>query len=324
MAAAMAVLDPRLEGPASALGRQHDSKKETMPAYSMGTGSRAAATNKVFLSKAHIARANPGVSPGPHYDPNELFGDAPMFGFGTDEQRKPMAVAKYPDSSVDMTCATVDSQPFKYKSTKSVNFGTEAKGTYKNAETIRVHPGLALGMNSPCALEYYAEKAEPKVAKSNPRYSFGPKPSGDKKDKAADKGPVKVVPRMKLNPTATPRHVGPGSHNQPASLGNQPNSARSSAPSYSFGGSPRLPESRSTGPIVDASPRLSSLGRQVVSNHKTSGTCTFGEATRDGVARSQLVMTTADRGPAAMLPKPNHHFDLPKMPVGRLPAKPGM
>lgn len=71
--------------------------------------------------KAHIARANPGVSPGPHYDPNELFGDAPMFGFGTDEQRKPMAVAKYPDSSVDMTCATVDSQPFKYKSTKSAH-----------------------------------------------------------------------------------------------------------------------------------------------------------------------------------------------------------
>lgn len=324
MAAAMAVLDPRLEPPKSALGRQHDSKKETMPAYSFGTGTREAASKKVFISKAH-GKVLGGLmtSPGPIYEQHSCLGTTQKFTFGCDEQRKPLGVKRYPDSSVDITCATVDSQPFKFKSTKGVLFGTESKCCNKNAETIRVHPGLAMGLEAPGALEYYPEISEKKVHKSVPEYSFGPKVSTDKKDKAADKGPQQVVTRIKIPLTGTPRHVGPGSHSQPSSIGNQPNSARSSAPCYSFGSSPRMPESKPTGGF-DTSPELSSLGKQVVSKQKTSASCPFGEATRDTVTKTYMVMTQADRGPAGSLPKPSHHFDLPKIPTGKPPAAPGM
>mmetsp|Transcript_76765 Transcript_76765/g.201969 ORF Transcript_76765/g.201969 Transcript_76765/m.201969 type:complete len:108 (-) Transcript_76765:79-402(-) len=107
-------------------------------------------------------------------------------------------------------------------------------------------------------------------------------------------------------------------------MGAQPQSARSSAPSYSFGSSPRMADLKKGGQLFDISPDLSSLGKQVVSTHKTMPKCTFGDATRDKVARSQIVMCLADRGPAAMLPKPNFHCELPRPPPGRLPAKPGM
>lgn len=317
------LVDPRLSPPSGSLGRQHDSKRETMPAYSFGTGSREAASNKVFISPRH-AKTKPGVSPGPAYSIPTTVGASSKFSFGADEQRK-HAKAQYPDTSVDLTCSMVDSQQVKFKSTPGVHFGTESRACTKNGELIRVNPPIALGLEAPGALEYYPERAEPNIKKMPPEYSFGPKIHKDPKKKPdPKKDQQKPTMRLTMLATGVPRHVGPGSHDLAEALGQQPQSARSTAPSYSFGSSPRLEELKKCGQVFECSPDLSSLGKQVVSTHKTMPKCTFGDATRDKVARSQLVTTTADRGPAAVMPKPHFHCELPKPSVSRPLAKAGL
>lgn len=307
----------------TSIGKQFNSKRDTEPAYSFGTGSREAAVKKVFISAKHEKLKAPITSPGPVYDVPSTVGASPKWSFGCDDQRK-HPKAKYPDSSVDLTRAPVESQGLKFHSTKAVHFGTESKSCYKNCEIVRVSPSITLGLESPGALEYEPEKSEPHCIKSAPHYSFGPSPKEkDKKEKVDKNAPVKPVTRLHIPPTATPRHVGPGSHLQPPGLGQQPHSARTSAPAYSFGSSPRQQELKYGPQLLEISPELSSLGKQVISNQRTAPRAAFGGATREGAAKMQVVTCAADRGPAAVMPKPNHVIDLPRVPV-RLPGKAGM
>mmetsp|Transcript_49036 Transcript_49036/g.110257 ORF Transcript_49036/g.110257 Transcript_49036/m.110257 type:complete len:254 (-) Transcript_49036:40-801(-) len=233
------------------------------------------------------------------------------FGFGTDEQRK-HPKAKYPDSSVDLNCATVDSQPLKYHSTQQVHFGSEEKLGTKNAEIIRVHPGVALGIASPGALEYSPNEKE--VVKKPPEYSFGPK------EPPATNG--KAMPRLSLRPTGAPRALGPGSHTLAPGLGRQPLSARTTAPSHSFGHPTRRDGSEEPRGVFNPVQDFSSLGRQVVGSARSAPQHGFGSATRDNVARTRLVQMSADKGPAERLGKVNFHLDLPA-PAKRI-AKPGV
>jgi len=288
-----------------------NSQKERMPAFSFGTASRELAAKKVFISKKHEKGKAPLNSPGPVYNPPSYLGASPKYSFGTDDQRS-QRKAKYPDSSVDLTCATVDSQGIKFHGTKGVHFGTEGRLSNKNAEIVRVHPASALGVESPGALEYSPN--DKKVSTKPPEYSFGPaspsQPSG------------KVVPRIPLSLTGAPRTLGPGSHSIPSGMGSQMNSARSNAPSWGFGSSSRdgpLPDSR---PLMDTAPDLSSLGKQVVSSARNAPKHSFGSATREHVSRTALIQTAADKGPRANMPKPNFHLDLPA--PSRSIAKPGM
>jgi len=294
----------------SSMARQSNSKKETMPAHSFGTASREASAKKVFISKRHEDRKGIMISPGPVYSPPTGIGTGSKYGFGTDEQRK-HPKAKYPDSSVDLTCAAVESQGVKFHSTKGIHFGTESRLHSKNAEIIRVHPASALGMESPGALEYSPKEIQ--VATKNPEYSFGPvqppQTSG------------KVVPRIPLPLTGAPRTLGPGSHSMPDGLSTQPQSARATAPSWSFGSASRQGPTQEPRQLLDTSPELSSLGRQVVSSARSAPRCRFGSSTRDQVARTTLVQTASDRGPAAQMPKPNFHVDLP--PPTKNISKPG-
>mmetsp|Transcript_39295 Transcript_39295/g.69113 ORF Transcript_39295/g.69113 Transcript_39295/m.69113 type:complete len:329 (-) Transcript_39295:117-1103(-) len=308
------------------IGRQYNSQKETMPAYSFGTSSRERSAKKVILSKAHEKRKAIMNSPGPVYGVPSTVGDGPKFGFGTEEQRT-HAKAPYPDSSVDLTCSTVDSQTVKFHSTKGVHFGTEQRMNSQNAEIIRTNPTGMLGMCSPSSFDYgmsplpkgsydYGPKDE-LVNQAPPEFSFGPQ-NGKINDKQAA--------RMSAPQTCTPRHVGPGSHGQPSGMGSQPNSRKKSAPSWSFGGHRHSdltpPRPHKNVPLLDLSPELSSLGRQVVSSARSAPQCGFGSATRDQSARTYLVVTEADRGAAAALPKPRFHVEMPP-PERRIP-KPGM
>lgn len=287
----------------SSVGRQYDSKKESLPSYSFGTGSRDVARLKLFISKKHQQGKAVLNSPGPVYSVPSTVGKAPCFSFGADETRHHHAPV-YPDSSIDLTCATVDSQKVKFHSTPGVHFGTEPRLSSKNAEIVRTHPGLLLGTESPGALEYNPQ--DHKVRKNMPTYSFGP---------SADKPPAKPVNRISLLPGCTPRHVGPGSHNVPAGIGPQPQSARPSLPAWSMGGggTPRVPLSArlESGTAIELDATRSSMGKQVVSTQKTSPACGFGRSNRDHVARMALCMTHLDKGPVATMPKPSFNYDLP-------------
>jgi hypothetical protein len=299
---------------APAIGRQYNSQKETMPSYSFGTGVRAAA-NKAFISKKHEKRKAVMNSPGPVYGVPSSVGNGPKFGFGTEDTRSNFR-SQYPDSSVDLTCSIVDSQTIKFESTKGVHFGTEPRMNSKNAEALRDNPEVNLCTQSPISFDYNPD--DTLLSKSYPEYSFGPRETA-----LGGKIPQRGI---HIPPTGTPRHVGPGSHTFPSSIGgNQPTSARKSAPSWSFGGktsSASTPRNARTFPLLDPSPELSSLGKQVVSSARSAPSCGFGTSTRDHSARTYLVVTEADRGPAAKFPKPNFHLEMP--PVGKHLPRPGL
>lgn len=280
----------------------HQANRQTMPSYSVGTGSRDTAALKVFHSKKMEKSKAIVNSPGPVYQVPSSVGAGPSYGFGVDQQRV-HAGAKYPDSSVDLTCATVDSQKFKFHNTPGIHFGSEPKMNSKNAEIIRTHPTSVLGQESPGALEYHPQ--EEKFSKWKPAYSFGP---------AEDRPPRKPESRVQLVPMSSPRQTGPGSHQVPGGLGRQPDSARPSRPAYSFGGgsSPRQPGSaREPGLNIEDKP-FSSIGKQVLSQLPSSPTRGFGKSTRDQVGKTAICITDVDKTAAARMPRPQFTFDLPK------------
>eukprot|EP00929_Paragymnodinium_shiwhaense_P034795 TRINITY_DN18890_c0_g1_i1.p1 TRINITY_DN18890_c0_g1~~TRINITY_DN18890_c0_g1_i1.p1 ORF type:complete len:309 (+),score=54.97 TRINITY_DN18890_c0_g1_i1:116-1042(+) len=297
----------------AALGRQQDSSKPSQPAYSFGTGQRDVARNKVYMSVKHDKKKAILNSPGPVYSVPSTVGDAPRFGFGTDDQRK-HDKAKYPDSSVDLTGATVDSQKVKFPTTPRVHFGTESRMNTKNAEILRAHPGLGLGMESPGALEYSPD--ETKITGVAPQYSFGPKAGVESQGQ-------KPCVRLTLPLTSVPRHVGPGSHQQPSALGEQPTSARPSAPSWGFGSASKDSARKNADRrLLDSDPHFSSLGKQVVSSARSAPQCGFGTSTREHTARTQLMISAGDVGPIAKMEKLKFHCELPP-PQKHIP-KPGI
>jgi len=287
----------------SAIGRQSSSKKETCPSFSFGTGDRDVARQKLFVSKKHQKCKAVFNSPGPVYKVSSTLGSGPCYGFGQDEQRR-HAENKYPDSSVDLTCALVDSQKVKFPGTPGMRFGTEERLSSKNAEIIRTNPDLVLGMESPGALEYSPK--DDAILKVQPVYSFGP---------GEDRPPAKRANRLTSLPSSTPAHVGPGSHSIPFGLGKQPLSARASPPAWSMGQgtTKRQPQSaRETGPVLDTDQNFSSLGKQVVSTVKSSTKAAFGTSTREQWARTTMCMTKTDRGPAGSMGKPRFSMDIPR------------
>ncbi|CAK0876186.1 unnamed protein product, partial [Prorocentrum cordatum] len=214
-----------------ALGRQHVSQRETSPCYSFGTGTRKD-KGKTYIGKEFAKKQSAlATSPGPAYAVPSTTGQGARHVFGTEERRTNPKV-QYPDSSVDLMGATVDSQAWKFSSTTVVNFGTEARMNNKNGEVVRNNPSIMLGAESPAAFEH--DPKDSFVAKRKPEYSFGPPGGPD----------GKKVPPIQNMPTATPRTLGPGSHRLPAGLGAQPESSARSAPSWGFGTSGRLSSRR--------------------------------------------------------------------------------
>lgn len=257
---------------------------------------------KVFLSRKLTQRVQQGrTAPGPIYDiPRTSRG--PAYAFPQEEQRPPLGGAHYPDSSVDLTCATVDSQKVKFSGSAHASFGTEMRMGIKNAEILVTNPSLMLGMESPGPVEYNPQQAN--VCRQHPKYSFADNVEERKQH-------MKPTSRLTLPVTGTPRTVGPNSHRLPSGIGQQPLSARRSSPAWSLTGKTKMSDS-DMGPYLDDGPVFSSLGYQAVSTSKTSGKCSFGKASREKAGRLTMCITNTDRGPAGQMPKLNFHLDLPK------------
>lgn len=293
----------------SAIGRQANSKKETCPAFSIGTagyngsGYREVQAMKVFVSRKLTHRVQQGrTAPGPIYDIGRMSHRGPAFAFPQEEQRPPLGGTNYPDSSVDLTCATVDSQKVKFPGSAQACFGTEMRMGIKNAEILVTNPNLMLGMESPGAAEY--SPSQEAVRRQHPKYSF----ADNVQERVQN---AKPVTRLTLPATGTPRTVGPNSHRIPSGIGQQPLSARRSSPAWSLSGK-NQPSECDMGPYLDDGPVFSSLGYQALSTSKTSGKCSFGNASREKAQRLTMCMTHTDRGPAGQMPKLNFHLDLPK------------
>lgn len=223
-------------------------------------------------------------SPGPVYSIPSAVGEGAQYGFGTAPQRE-HGRAKYPDTSVDLTGAVVDSQKNKFHSTKGVVFGTEQKQETKNSVLLRTHPQATFGQGSPGPTAY-TPKDKDVTRATEPRFSLGEK--------------TKIL----ASKAQTPRNVGPGSYPPTTSMGEQPISARKSMPSWSFGNAKRMPPLKKSDAVLDPNPDLSAFGQQVLSGKKSSAYYGFGTATREHKAKTFLVQTGLDKGPKSLMPTP--------------------
>jgi hypothetical protein len=268
------------------LGKQDSSQKPTAPAHSFGSCSREG-HQKVFLSQKHEQSKAKMNSPGPVYSIHTTVGEGSKYGMGTAPQRE-HGRAKYPDTSVDLTGATVDSQKNKYHATKGVVFGTEQKQETKNSVLLRTHPQAVAGQCSPGPTAY--TPVDKDVTRyTEPRFSLGEK--------------TKILSTS----AQTPRNVGPGSYPPSTSMGEQPTSARKSMPSWSFGNAKRMPPLKKSDAVLDPNPELSAFGQQVLSGKKSSAYYGFGTATREHKAKTFLVQTGLDKGPRGQWPTPRQH-----------------
>lgn len=203
------------------------------------------------------------------------------------EQRKHPS-AKYPDSSVDLIGATVDTQKVKFHSTPQVHMGSEDRSSLKNAEILRTNAELAMGMESPGALEYFPKE----VRRTLPAYSFARKPES----------------RVQLLQMSTPRKIGPGSHAPATSMGHQPTSPRPNAPAWTMTGK----SPRDDGPpelLAIEDKVFSSIGKQVLSTIRSPPGIGVTKSTRDQSNRTALYVGEKDR--VTVGPKPTFRIDLP-------------
>lgn len=275
----------------SALGAQADSTKRSAPGHSFGT---AKVGVKLFISKKLEKTSKTGtVTPGPVYHVPSTVGAAPSFGFGSDEQRKHPS-AKYPDASVDLIGATVDTQKVKFHSTPQVHMGSEDRSSLKNAEIIRTNAELAMGLESPGALEYFPKE----VHKAVPAYSFASKNASERKPEN----------RVQLLQMSTPRNIGPGSHVPATSLGHQPTSPRRNAPAWTMTG--KSPRDYGQPELLAIEDKVfSSIGKQVLSTIRSPPGVGVSKSTRDQSNRTALYVGEKDRPMVG--PKPTFRIDLP-------------
>jgi len=276
-----------------------------MPSHSFGTGSRDVARLKVF-SSPKMEKLKAGFnSPGPVYNVPSSVGTGPHFGFGVGDARA-VHKASYPDSSIDLTCAVVDSQVVKFPGTPGVHFGTEERLGCQNNEIVRTHPGLKLGLESP-GLEYSPRHQAASVRKDPPSYSFGPHEDRPKR---------KPESRVHILARGSPRHTGPGSHILPAGIGAQAESGRPSAAAFSISPrsrrSPRNLRQTDIEGVHEDKP-FSSVGKQVLSGMPTSPRSAFTKGTRDQAARAARCLVEGDT--VSHLPKQQLRADIPAKPA---------
>jgi len=278
----------------AAIGPQASSQRPTAPGYSFGSSSREAEA-RVFISKAH-EQLKPSVhSPGPVYKLPSQLGVGKGFSFGSSKQRHQRR-APYPDSSIDLIEATVDSQTVKFDTPKGYLFGTESKGCMLNATILQTHPQVNYGLLSPGPVAYTPN--EMCIARNPEQYSIASKHTG---------GELQAQ---------TPANVGPGRYKHQAAIGTQISSVKKSLASWTMGKAKRFPESRTEPTAVEVPlnlPGVNAMGTQVKSRKATAAAFGFGTSTRDHKAKTFLVQTPLDKGPANFLPKPNLRH--PKLPM---------
>ncbi|EER00906.1 hypothetical protein Pmar_PMAR002976 [Perkinsus marinus ATCC 50983] len=279
------------------VGHQRDSLKPTRPSYSFGLGTRGA-REKLFISKEHEKLMPPRCSPGPVYRVESQIEDH-SYTFSTAAQR-PSQKKRYPDSSVDLTNALVDSQPLKYPTVKGTIFGTDPKGHIKNATILKNHASAFYGRISPGPTAYSPDDKQTSRTPRAPRAILGSK--------------TKIL----ASECQTPAVVGPGTYPSPTSMGTQHLSQkwdrahRRNLSSYTFSKARRAGERSKKSSVdtmdrVDSTSRgaISSIGEQHDSRIATAPKFGFGTATRDHKAKTFLVRIPGDTGPSDSWAKPS-------------------
>lgn len=216
-------------------------------------------------------------TPGAVYDLPATVGTAPTMVFPTGPRVADHGT-KYPDSSVDLAFATVDSQKVKFPSARTMLFGTEARDEIKNSEILKRHPQAGMLRESPgCIYDPDDTCARPMSA---PLWTMRPKTN------------------MVTSRPQTSERVGPNTYRTQEAIGNQPLSTKKTGRSSSFGRASRFPKARpdNDGGGEGYCPN-SAMGRQVDGRFKSQPRCGFGTGTRDNRSRTAYLQTAKDQGP---------------------------
>mmetsp|Transcript_13100 Transcript_13100/g.15822 ORF Transcript_13100/g.15822 Transcript_13100/m.15822 type:complete len:302 (-) Transcript_13100:366-1271(-) len=277
----------------SMFGKQHDSRKETAPAFGFGSSDRNGAT-KVFVTAEHAKSSYGKESPGPVYELKSSLGkqesskneSSPLFSFGTADR-----FAK-PAGSVPTRYSVPG--PGAYQATSSI--GKQGDSTRQSAEaygfgsSTRVHQQKVF-LSPEHAKTNYGE-ASPGPSVYNAKSAVGKQP--DSKKDTAPSWVFSSEERFKYDYVERAAKVpGAGQYNSIGAVGSQADSKKQSLPKYSFGSSQREQRSKvyispdhekssyghnSPGPASVGG--KSALGKQCSSKNPTGSSWSFGSAKR--------------------------------------------
>merc|ERR1719230_1704360 len=155
------------------IGEQPSSMRPSSARFSFGTSTRDQRKNLALpeFKNTDVDRLG-RETPGAVYDLPNTVGMAPTMVFPTGPRVAENA-KKYPDSSVDLAFATVDSQRVKYENPRHAVFGTEARDEIKNSEILVRHPQAGMLKESPgCIYDPDDTCARPRSA---PLWTMRPK-----------------------------------------------------------------------------------------------------------------------------------------------------
>lgn len=275
------------------IGEQVSSMRPSSARYSFGTSTRQNRMNLAmpefkYSDVDRLGRETPGAV----YDLPAAVGTAPTTVFGTGPRVADHST-RYPDSSVDLAFATVDSQKVKYPTARNFLFGTEARDEIKNAEILKRHPQAGMLKESPgCIYDPDDTRARPMSA---PLWTMRPK-----------------TPIQASRPQTSER-VGPNSYRAQEAIGTQPLSTKKTGRASSFSRAARFPTSRRDGDGDGGGegPPPSSMGRQVDGRFKSQPCCGFGSGTRDKRSRTAYLQVQKDMGPRGNMAPP--HLEHPRV-----------
>jgi len=264
-------------------GPQAEATKRSLPVWTLPKAGRDD-VKKVFISKKHPQDLLGKDSPGHVYEPKRQK-SLPKWGFGTSDARPPMAPAKYPETSNDLTCTMVDSQQFKYGS-RTAAIGNCPRDVITNAPDLQ---GFPVGAVSPGPARYSIDKCPPGVRLAHA-------PDGDKIPPSYTMRPKTKI--LELNSQTGPK-VGPGIYPVPDACGTQASSVKQSLPLWSMCKNDRF--AKKIGGAGDSGRLWDGMGeKKVAFNRQFSApsSFSFGTSTRYHASKMARADTPLDRGPA--------------------------
>lgn len=296
----------------SALGKQSQSQRETIPTHKISTVGRHH-YDGVYISEGHTRTAKIGrESPpgGPIYQTKSSLGGV-SYGFGTAKRdittlkrtttnrNKPGEfITPIPEDKDDMPTndalgACPDSQHFKYSRDPAIIMGTEPRGQLKDAFLLQSNPAAFYASESPGPAAVGGE--------------FGPNYKVTQRELAPAR---KFGARTQHKGTNwmrfgdNPDEVGPGRHERKDnSLGKQHLTQRRNQPCNKFGNAPKFQRDSSEGSISNLDAAKSSLGKQALARNRSEPSINFSADNRATRSKTMLCMTSQDRGPTACMPK---------------------
>jgi len=296
----------------SALGKQAQSQRETIPTIKISRCGRAQ-TDAVYISEKHTRTAKIGrESPigGPIYDNKSSLGGC-SFSFGgakrdittlkkTNANRNrpgefflPQQEDKDDMPTNDALDANPDANRFKYTRDAASIMGTCPRGQLKEAFLLESHPVAFFAHDSPGPAAIGGE--------FGPNYKFAMKsiaPARQFGRKTHHKG----TNWMAFG--SNPEEIGPGRHERKdVSVGQQHLTQRINQPVNKFGQAPKFLKTKSQDTISNLDAAKSCLGKQALAKNRSEPSINFSADNRDTRSKSMLCMTPLDRGPTSSMPK---------------------